>query len=130
MLVAARQVQILVRCLPRFLGWEDVIQADCTLGRLRRSEVIGTVAGFPTRRLAMQVLSQRLRSVNSGKARPHAWSPPNFPHSEMTAKGALIGSNFLVRTDPFASGRHPSRVDAKRGDHFLQADAIGTYRGS
>jgi hypothetical protein len=24
--------------------WEDVIQADGTLGRLRRSEVIGTVA--------------------------------------------------------------------------------------
>ena len=32
--------------------WEDVIQADGTLGRLRRSEVIGTVAEFPTRRLA------------------------------------------------------------------------------
>ncbi len=31
--------------------WEDVIQADGTLGRLRRSEVIGTVAEFPTRRL-------------------------------------------------------------------------------
>src|SRR5258708_11640920 len=31
---------------------------------------------------------------------PYARSPPNFPHSEMTAKGAPIGSNFLVRTDP------------------------------
>jgi len=50
--------------------WEDVIQADGTLGRLRRSEVIGTVAEFPTRRLAMQVLSQRLSLINSGKARP------------------------------------------------------------
>src|SRR2546427_7350222 len=52
--------------------WEDVIQADGTLGRLRRSEVIGTVAEFPTRRLAMQVLSQRLGSINSGKARPQS----------------------------------------------------------
>jgi len=52
--------------------WEDVIQADGTLGRLRRSEVIGTVAEFPTRRLAMQVLSQRLGSVNNGKARPQS----------------------------------------------------------
>lgn len=52
--------------------WEDVIQVDGTLGRLRRSEVIGTVAEFPTRRLAMQVLSQRLGSVNSGKARPQS----------------------------------------------------------
>jgi len=52
--------------------WEDVIQADGMLGRLRRSEVIGTVAEFPTRRLAMQVLSQRLGSINSGKARPQS----------------------------------------------------------
>src|SRR5260370_10995884 len=52
--------------------WEDVIQADGTRGRLRRSEVIGTVAEFPTRRLAMQVLSQRLGSINSGKARPQS----------------------------------------------------------
>ena len=52
--------------------WEDVIQADGTLGRLRRSEVIGTVAAFPTRRLAMQVLSQRLGSINIGKARPQS----------------------------------------------------------
>jgi len=29
--------------------WEDVIQADGTLGRMRRPEVIGTVAEFPTR---------------------------------------------------------------------------------
>ena len=49
--------------------WEDVIQLDGTLGRLRRSEVIGTVAEFPTRRKAMQVLSQRLRLINSGEAR-------------------------------------------------------------
>jgi len=52
--------------------WEDVIQTDGTLGRLRRSEVIGTVAEFPTRRLAMQVLSQRLGSINNGKARPQS----------------------------------------------------------
>jgi integrase len=52
--------------------WEDVIQTDGTLGRLRRSEVIGTVAEFPTRRLAMQALSLRLGSINSGKARPQS----------------------------------------------------------
>jgi integrase len=52
--------------------WEDVIQTDGTLGRLRRSEVIGTLADYPTRRRAMQVLSQRLGSINSGKARPQS----------------------------------------------------------
>jgi hypothetical protein len=38
-----------------------------------------------------------------GNVPPHAWSPPNFPHSEMTSKGAPIGSNFLVRTDASVS---------------------------
>ena len=52
--------------------WEDVIQVDGTLGRLRRSEVIGTVTEFPTRRKAMQVLSQKLRAINRGEARPQS----------------------------------------------------------
>jgi len=52
--------------------WEDVIQQDGTLGRLRRSEVIGSVAELPTRRKAMQVMSQRLSSINSGEARPQS----------------------------------------------------------
>ncbi len=52
--------------------WEDLIQTDGTLGRVRRSEVIGTVADYPTRRRAMQILSQRLSSINSGKARPQS----------------------------------------------------------
>jgi hypothetical protein len=70
--------------------WEDVIQADGTLGRLRRSEVMGTVAEFPTRRLAMQELSQRLGTINTGKARPQSvrtfgdfvkddWTPVVWP---------------------------------------------------
>jgi hypothetical protein len=50
--------------------WEDVIYTDGTLGGLRRSEVIGTVAEFPTRRRAMQVLCESLGSINSVKARP------------------------------------------------------------
>src|SRR6185437_1871244 len=52
--------------------WEDVIHTDGTFGRLRRSEVIGTVADYPTRSRAMQVLSQRLGSINSGKTRPQS----------------------------------------------------------
>lgn len=49
--------------------WEDVIEAGGTLRRLRRSEVIGTVAQFPTRRQAMQVLATTLGTINTGKAR-------------------------------------------------------------
>jgi hypothetical protein len=50
----------------------DVIQVGGTLGRIRRSEVIGTVADLPTRRKAMQVLSQKLKAVNSDDARPQS----------------------------------------------------------
>jgi integrase len=52
--------------------WEDVINADGTMGRMRRSIVIGTVAEFTTRRLALRALSERLRSLNSGSQRPQA----------------------------------------------------------
>lgn len=52
--------------------WVDVIQVGGTLGRIRRSEVIGTVADLPTRRKAMQVLSQKLKAVNSDDARPQS----------------------------------------------------------
>jgi hypothetical protein len=51
--------------------WEDVINADGTMGRMRRSIVIGTIAEFATRRLAMRALSERLRSLNSASQRPH-----------------------------------------------------------
>ncbi len=52
--------------------WEDIINADGTMGRMRRSMVIGTVAELVTRRLAMRALSERLRSLNSGSQRPQA----------------------------------------------------------
>src|SRR6266849_8264584 len=50
--------------------WEDIINADGTMGKMRRSIVIGTVVDFATRRLAMNALTERLRSVNSGTQRP------------------------------------------------------------
>jgi integrase len=50
--------------------WEDVINADGTMGRMRRSTVLGTVAEFTTRRLAMRAFSDRLRSLNEGSQRP------------------------------------------------------------
>ncbi len=44
--------------------------ADGTRGRMRRSLVIGPVADYATRRQAMNVLSERLRLLNSGSQRP------------------------------------------------------------
>jgi integrase len=70
--------------------WEDVIEAGGVMRRLRRSEVIGTVAQFPKRREAMQVLAAKLGTLNSGKARAQSictfgdfvtrdWSPVILP---------------------------------------------------
>jgi integrase len=53
-----------------FQSLEDI--ADGTIGRMPRSIVIGTVAEFATRRLAMRALSERLRALNSGSQRPQA----------------------------------------------------------
>ncbi len=52
--------------------WEDFIRPDGAMGRKRRAEVIGTVAELPTRRKAMQILSERLRFINSGSHRPQS----------------------------------------------------------
>ena len=52
----------------RFL--EDVIGPDGTASRIRRSEVLGSVAEIPHRRQAQQLLSERLCQVNSSEYRP------------------------------------------------------------
>jgi integrase len=59
--------------------WEDVIGADGKSERIRRSEVLGTVAQLPTRREAEQLLSNRLRAVNSGDYRAQStWTLKSF----------------------------------------------------
>ena len=52
---------------------EDVIQADGTIGEIRRSEVLGLVADLPTRREAQIRLDERLRPVNQGTNRPESF---------------------------------------------------------
>src|SRR6266576_5721213 len=49
---------------------EEVIGPDGALGRIRRSEILGTVAEIPTRRQAEQLLAERLRKFNSQDYRP------------------------------------------------------------
>jgi len=50
--------------------WEEAIGPDGQTERVRRSEVLGTVAEIPTRREAEQLLSERLRPLNRGDCRP------------------------------------------------------------
>src|SRR5258706_16448763 len=64
------------------------------------------------------------------KTCPYARSPPNFPHSEMTAQGAPIGSNFLVRADP-SPGIDSEQMTA-RGEEtalYKQFYKIGVSQG-
>ncbi len=77
--------------------WEPVIGPDNMPGRIRRSEVLGTVAEIPTIREAKQMLSDLLRKVNSGDYRPQAvwtlrsfvedrWKPEVFPTLKFSSK--------------------------------------------
>ncbi len=76
---------------------EDVIGPDNVPGRIRRSEVLGTVAEIPTKREAMQKLSDLLRKINSGDYRPQTvwnfgsfvkdrWKPEVFPTLKHSSK--------------------------------------------
>jgi hypothetical protein len=59
--------------------WEAVIGPDNVPGRIRRSEVLGTVAEIPTKCDAMRMLDDLLRKVNSGDFRPQAvWTFRSF----------------------------------------------------
>ena len=54
--------------------WEDVITADGTMGRVRRSIVIGTVEEFTTRRLAMQTENAPMSLLRSATRKVSAHS--------------------------------------------------------
>jgi integrase len=52
--------------------WEDVLGSKGAAERLRRSEILGTVAEIPTRREAEQLLADQLRQINSREYRPNS----------------------------------------------------------
>lgn len=77
--------------------WEDVIGPDNRIERIRRSEVIGSVADIPTVRQARQIFDDLLRKVNSGDYRPQAiwtfrhfvedrWKPDVYPSLKFSGK--------------------------------------------
>jgi integrase len=49
-----------------------VLLKDGAVGQVRRWQVLGTVADFPSRREAQALLNERLRPVNAGASRPEA----------------------------------------------------------
>jgi len=52
--------------------WEDVIGLKGQVERIRRSEILGTVAEIPARRDAERFLVERLNPVNGSDYRPQA----------------------------------------------------------
>ena len=59
--------------------WEEVTGTGGKSERIRRSEILGAVAEIPTRREAEQILSDRLRLINSGGYRPPStWTLKSF----------------------------------------------------
>jgi integrase len=88
--------------------WENVIGPDNAPGRIRRSEVLGTVAEIPTIREARQKLADQLRRINSGDYRPQTvwtfgsfvknrWKPEFFPtlkHSSKLFYSTLIDAHL------------------------------------
>jgi len=77
--------------------WGDVIGPDNKIRRIRRSEILGTVAELPTRREAQQVFDDLLRRTNSGEHRPQAiltfkdfvedhWKPDVYPTLKFSSK--------------------------------------------
>ena len=76
---------------------ESVIGPDNKPGRIRRSEVLGTVTEIPTKREAKQMLSDLLRKANSGDHRPQTvltfrrfvedrWKPDVYPTLKFSSK--------------------------------------------
>ncbi len=76
---------------------EDVIGPNGAVTRIRRSDILGTVAEIPTRRQAEQLLAGRLRSVNSSEYRPsssrtfrdyveNCWLPEVLPTLKYSSK--------------------------------------------
>jgi len=77
--------------------WEDAIGPNNQMQRIRRSEVLGSVAVIPTKREAQQLLDDLLRKANSGQHQPQAvltfkcfvqerWKPDLYPTLKFSSK--------------------------------------------
>jgi len=86
--------------------WEEVLGTKGKSERIRRSEILGAVAEIPTRRQAEQILSDRLRLINSGDYRPPStwtfnrfvqdrWLPEVLPALKYSTK---LHYKYIVNT--------------------------------
>jgi integrase len=115
--------------------WEPVIGPDNVPGRIRRSEVLGSVAEIPTVRQARQMLSDLLRKVNSGDFRPQAvwtfrsfvedrWKPDLYPTLKFSSKkfyDNMVDAHLI----PVFGDTQLRLISKDRVQSFLTAKAQG-----
>ena len=76
---------------------EDVMVPDGQIARVNRSEIIGTLAEFPTRRIAQRIVESKLRPINLGVYRPKTtltfrefvetqWKPNMLPTFKLSTR--------------------------------------------
>ncbi|HEV2489124.1 MAG TPA: site-specific integrase [Candidatus Acidoferrales bacterium] len=84
---------------------EDTMLPSGETMRVNRSEIIGTLAEFPTRRIAQRIVESKLRPINLGVYRPKTtltfrefvetqWEPNIFPTLKLSTKR---GYAFMLR---------------------------------
>ena len=111
--------------------WEDVIGADGTPDRVRRSEILGTVVELPTRRYAERVFAERLQRINSGDHRPKSvrtfrdfvesnWLPEVLPTLKYSTKQHY---RYVVRVHllPAFGDTQLRLITREAVQHFLAA---------
>lgn len=88
---------------------EDVLLPDGSIGRVRRSEVLGLVRDIETKKEAREILDSRLRSINQGTYKPKSvltfrvfalekWEPgilPTLKHSTQRDYRSLLRRHLL-----------------------------------
>jgi integrase len=75
---------------------EDVLRDDGTIARMRRAEILGTVAELPNRRDALAKMAERLRGINAGTQKPEA--SMSFGRFVETQWAVLALPNFKAST--------------------------------
>jgi len=108
---------------------EDTMLPDGNTVRVNRSEVIGTLAEFPTRRIAQRIVESRLRPINLRVYRPKTtltfrefvetqWQPNLFPTFKLsTRRGyAQVLRKYLI---PYFGDHNLGEVSRKKVQIFV-----------
>lgn len=115
--------------------WEDVIGPANKIERIRRSEVLGTIAEIPTKREAQQILDNLLRRANSGEHRPQAvltfrsfvedrWKPDVYPTLKYSSK-KFYDNMVSTHLNPVFGDTQLRLITKDSVQSFLNAKAQG-----